>query len=277
MDSGGNTASRNDCRTLGTATGSVDSAGNPYYFPLSSSGSGLGRTVVDAVRSLANNTRYDVTARAVDNAATAIDERGFVDAIRAVSYPAGRCTGKTSTTFTDCMPGTNVNFSVSFRNDFVMPTMVAQVFNFSIQVLMDGTIQKTYPVRIVVPPNVPSYPETGTYGRTYNSTTTCGPRQRPDWGDMRYTTSTPGTTAVEFQLRTADSSVNLARAVPVSYRIPPKPDRGNFDLGAYLVANGQLNYLPYLKVTAVLRSSTDREETPVMTGFEVRFTCVDIE
>ena len=82
---------------------------------------------------------------------------------------------------------------------------------------------------------------------------------------------------MEFQIRTADSSINLNRAVPVNYRIPPKPDRGNFDVGAYLVANGQLNYQPYLRVTSVLRASTDREETPVMTGFEVRFTCVDLE
>ena len=137
MDSGGSSQSQNDCRALGTATRSVDARGNPYYFRLSSSGTGLGRAVVDAVDELANNTRYDVTARAVDNPATgAVDERGFVDAIRAVSFPGGRCTGKTSTTFLDCLPGTDLNFNVSFRNDIVMPTMVAQVFNFHIEVLM---------------------------------------------------------------------------------------------------------------------------------------------
>ena len=194
-----------------------------------------------------------------------------------VSFPGGRCTGKTSTTFLDCLPGTDLNFNVSFRNDIVMPTMVAQVFNFHIEVLMDGTVQKRIPVRITVPPDLPRYPETGSYWRTYDSTTSCGLRQRPDWGVMNYSTSTPGTTAVEFEIRTANTVAELDRATPVTYRIPPKPDRGSFDVGAYLVAGGRMNFLPYLRVKSVLRSSSDREESPTMTGFELRFTCVDME
>lgn len=277
--SGDNTA-MNDLRGLAFATGSVNGAGVPFIDRISTNGSGLGTSIVDAVVELANFTRFDVSARAIDNPATAgVDERDFVDAIRAVSFPAGRCTGQTASTFIQCLPGTNVNFSVTFRNDVVMPTAVRQVFTFEIQVLLDGTtIQARIPVTIVVPPNVPMLPPSGTYWRDYDATVTCTiPPQRPDWGTFTWEGFTPSDTSIRFEARTADTLAGLAGATPVSVTLPPSSDMGSRDLGDLFVASGQENNKPYVRVTATLFASSDLTVSPVMTSFSLQWTCVDAE
>jgi len=267
-----------DASVIGTATGSVDGSGVPYVFHIRSDGSGLGSAVVDAVVRLANFSRYDVSARATDNPATpGFDERTFVNAIRAVSYPPGRCTGISGgTVFTQCLPGTSVNFSVTFKNDVVMPTSVPQVFNFSIQVLLNGTtVQATIPVRIVVPPAVPTFPPSGSYHRDYDATVRCMiPPDRPDWGSFTWTASTPGSSNIRFEIRTADTLAALSTATPVN--IPVPPSLSPQDIGA-LLTPGAGNFHPYLRVTAVLNSSPDHTVAPTLTGFTLQYTCAPAE
>lgn len=267
-----------DVNALANATGSVDSAGNPFVFSISSSGAGLGTAVVDAIVELANFSRFDVTAIAVDNPATAINETGFVQSISAVSYPAGRCTGRSGATFFQCLPGTNVNYSVAFRNNFVMPTSVPQVFNFEIHVLLDGTVQNIIPVRIVVPPEVPMLPESGSYWRDYDANVTCTiPPQRPDWGTFRWTGQTPSDTTIRFEFRTADTAAGLAAAPPATVTLPPEPDAGSLDLGGLFDSTGRRNLRPHVRVTATLFASSDRSTSPILTGFELAYTCNDAE
>ncbi len=264
-------------RALANATGSTNRTGSPYVFPIPSNGTGLDRTVVDAVRDLAENTLFDVSARAVDNPATAgIDERGFVRYIRARSFPRGRCAGIAGNTFLQCMPGTPVDFDVGFRNDFVAPRSVPQVFEFEIEVLLDGTVQNRVPVRIVVPPQRPMFPPRGSYSRVYDSTTFCNiPPDRPDWNEFDWSVTTPSDTSVVFEIRTADTLAGLSSARPLRYTSPP--DTGPINIGDALVADGQDNYKPYLSVTAILNASSDRMSSPTLVGFGLRFRCVIFE
>jgi hypothetical protein len=278
-DGGWSPDARNDCVNLANATGSVDGAGAPYVFSVPSDGSGLGTAVVDAVRNLANYSRMDITAVPLDNTATAIDERCLVDSITATSYPAGRCTGIAGgTTFLGCLPGTTVNFTVTFRNDCVMPTTVPQVFNFYIDTLGNGSYVLGHtPVRVVVPPMVLTYPPSGSYFRDYDSTARCPASMglRPDWDTLTWTATTPPDSRIRFEMRTSETLGGLPTATPVSFDVPPTAPPA--DVGARLVAAAQRNGLPYLRVTAVLMSSTDRTITPVLSGFELRFNCTAME
>lgn len=261
---------------LGNATDSVDGGGAPYVFSIPADGTGLDSAVVDAVRDLAENTLFDVTARPVDNPATpAIDETGFVDGIAAVSFPPGRCAGISGDTFLQCMPGTPVDFEVGFANDFVTPTAVPQVFDFTIEVLMDGTVQDSIPVRVVVPP-VTTYPPTGTYQHTYDSTAFCNiPPERPDWNEMAWSVQTPADTYVTFELRAANTLAELPAATPVSITVPPTTSP--IDVGDVLASAGAMNMLPYLQIVAVLHASSDMTQTPTLVGFDLAYRCVIIE
>ncbi len=268
----------NDAVALCNATGSVNSSGAPSVIDISSNGTGLSTAVVNAVQDLANYSRMDVSAVALDNpATTTIDETGFVQAITAVSFPAGRCTGISGNVFLQCLPGTNVNFNVTFNNNFVMPTTVPQVFDFTINVMGNGTyLLQSVPVRIVVPPAVPSFPASGTYSRDYDATIRCSiPPDRPDWQSFTWTANTPSDSSIDFQIRTADTIAGLGSATPVAVTVPSATSP--IDIGTTLVAAGQANFHPYLRVTAVLNASTDRTVTPTLTGFELQYTCTPME
>ncbi len=274
----GGSYGRDDANALADATSSYSSSGSRYVFPISAAGTGLGRSVVDAVVDLANYNRMDISARAVDDAATAIDERGFVDSITAVGWGPGSCAGISGgRSFVQCLPGTNVDFRIAFRNDIVMPTSVPQVFDFFIEVIGDGTfVLDRIPVRILVPPNRPMYPPEGTYWRDYDSTVHCADNERPDWGELTWTTvSMPAGTSIRWELRAADSLSRLASTTPVTFTAPPTTPP--IDIANRLAGAGVPNNLPFLRVTAVLRANADRSETPVLNSFETRFTCVPTE
>jgi len=266
-----------DANALADATGSYSSTGARMVFPISSSGTGLSGAVVSAVRDLANYNRMDISARAVDNTATAIDERGFVNAITAVGWGPGSCTGISGgSTFIQCLPGTSVDFRVSFQNSIVMPTAVPQVFDFFIEVIGDGTyVLERVPVRIVVPPSVPLYPPSGTYFRDYDSTLYCASNERPDWGDLSWQlVSLPAGTSVRWELRASDTLAGVATATPVTFSVPCTSPP--VDVAARLLAAGVPTYYPYLRVTAVLLSNSSRTATPVLRSFDLRYNCVPV-
>ncbi|MCB9593713.1 MAG: PPC domain-containing protein [Sandaracinaceae bacterium] len=274
----GGTYGRTDADALADATSSYSSSGSRYVFPISSSGSGLSAAVVNAVVDLANYNRMDISARAVDTAGTAVDERGFVDSITAVGWGPGSCTSISGgSTFVQCLPGTHVDFRIAFRNDIVMPTTVPQVFNFFIEVIGNGTfILQRIPVRIVVPPNVPLYPPEGTYFRDYDSTLYCAPNERPDWGDLNWqVVSMPAGTSIRWEIRAANTLAALPGATPVTFTTPSTMPP--VDIAARLATAGIPNLIPYLQIKAVLRSNAARTETPILRSFEVQYTCVPVE
>ncbi len=275
VDSG--TAER-DARALADATGSYSSSGARYVFEIASNGTGLSAAIVNAVVDLANYNRMDISARAVDTTGTPVDERGFVDSITAVGWGPGSCRSISGgSVFVQCLPGTHVDFRIAFRNDIVMPTAVAQVFNFFIEVIGNGTfVLQRVPVRIVVPPAVPTYPPDGSYWRDYDSTLYCAPNERPDWGNLTWSiASLPAGTSVRWELRAATTLAGLPGATPVTFTVPSTAPP--VDVGSRLAAAGVPNLIEYLRVTAVLLANAARTATPVLRSFEVQYTCVPVE
>lgn len=272
-----------DLQAIGVATGSVDSGGAPYVYTIANDGSNLSTTLVNAVYNLANQTRFNITARATDNPATTFDERNFVQSITITNCPAARCSGpSTASTCGACMPATDVGFNVVFRNTGVAPggvpsTMVPQVFDFTIEAVADGTsVLNSVPVRIVVPPIVPLYPASGSYWRDYDSTTRClAPNERPDWGTLDWSASTPSGTSIVFEVRAADTLAALPGATPAILNYPGSTPP--VDLGAVMVSAGYPSGLRYARVTAVLRSNAGRTAAPTMTWMRVNYACVPSE
>ncbi len=259
-------------RALGNATGSLGSSGTPYVFRINADGSGMSSTIVNAVRDLANYSRLDISARASG------DTQGFTRSITAAAWgPRGSCTGISGgTVFTQCLPGTDVRFNVEFRNTTVMPTAVAQVFTFAIEIIGDGSIVLArIPVRIVVPPGAGDlYEPMGTYWRDYDSTPMCDPRTDcADWSTFEWTADVPADTSIRFEFRSTNSSAGLPGAMPVATYTVNTSGAGTLDIGTLLETQGARNLLPFLRVTAVLISSPDRTRAPALSRFETQFAC----
>ncbi len=259
-------------RTLGNATGSLGSSGSPYVFRGSSSGAGLSNTIVDAVVDLANYSRMNVSARAVG------DTRGFTRTpIAAVSWGVGGCAGISGgTTFLQCLPGTQVNFRVTFRNDVVPSTMTTQVFTFFIELVGDGTVVLArVPVRIVVPALVSAYPPRGSYFRDYDSTSRCAFNERPDWGTLSWDADIPAGTRIEFELQAANAATGLASGAVG--RVSTPPTASPIDLAAALRTAGYPNGMRHLRVKAVLYSSTGGTASPALRNMAVTYNCLPAE
>jgi hypothetical protein len=261
-------------RQLANATGSVGSSGTPYVFRGNSDGTGLSASIVSAIVDLANYSRMDVSARVVG------DTAGFTRLpIAAISWgPRGSCTGISGgSVFTQCLPGTDVNFRVTFINDRVMPTAVPQVFDFFVEIVGNGTIVLArVPVRIVVPPQVPSYPPTGSYWRDYDSTLRCQINERPDWGQLSWVANTPTGTRIDFQIRGATTLAALPTATPVATVTVPGSTSPQ-DLTARMRAVGYPDGYPFVRVTALLVSNATRTLTPTLSSMTVTYTCVPAE
>jgi hypothetical protein len=287
---------RNHAVTLANQTRSLVAGGSPAVYDIRANGSGLDTAVINGVRDLANYSRMDVTAIALDNPATpGFDERCFVvspagsplGTIRlsnpaigeSAPYPGGRCIdppGSASgvpVTARQCLPGTSVNFRAEFFNRCVMSTGVRQTFNFDIVTLGDGTYELgRVPVTIVVPEHI--YPESGTFNYDVNSTTVCAPGQQPDWTQLQFAADTPTGTSIRIELQTAATAAGLATAPVVRLGTVP-PSASPLELSAALLAAGQSNRLPHLRVRFTLYSTPARDRAPTLTGYRVLFNCID--
>ncbi|MCB9659714.1 MAG: hypothetical protein R3B40_16920 [Polyangiales bacterium] len=286
VNSGPNSA-YNDLAAVAAATDSLDSNGDPFIENISSNGSGLDTAIVDAVVDLANFSRMhvDVVVENV-NLLPGIPASALVQSI---TLPAPGCavgcTGAIPNGCSSCLPGTSLPFQVTFNNNVITPTAVDQVFNFDLIVRGNlGAIElQRVPVRIVVPGNVPTTTYmSGTFSRTFDATDTCDiPPTRPDWGLFQWEVSTPGTTSVVFQFRTAETEAELNSQSPITISVPTRPDAPTtaqfVDIGDLLTSMGGQNYLPYMRVTAVLNPDAAGTTAPTLTSMGLQYSCVDSE
>jgi hypothetical protein len=174
------------------------------------------------------------------------------------------------------LPGTQVNFRVTFRNDVVPPTATTQVFTFFIELIGDGTVVLgRVPVRIVVPALVSAYPESGSYLRDYDSTSRCAFNERPDWGTLSWDADIPAGTRIVFELQAANSAMGVATA-PVG-RISTVTSTSPIDLASALRLAGYTNGMPHLRVRAVLYSSTGGTASPALRSMAVTYDCLPAE
>ncbi len=261
-------------RYIATQTGTTDASGEGMVYHINDDGTGLSTAVVNAIVNLMGYSRMSIVLRINDNTGTAIDERGFIDSVTAVptAETDARCLATHSDWFEKCLPGTKVKFQVTFRNDIVMPAAGYQVFNFSATTLGDGIYTlATTPIRIVVPPLPPSYPPSGQYWRDYTSV--CPGTQRPDWSEFAWTNTINSGTSIRFEAQTSNVLADVPTSTVVSWTSPATSSP--VDVGELLMAAGISNNLRYLRIKAVLLSSADGTETPLLQGFELKYYCVD--
>jgi hypothetical protein len=149
-------------RTWANETGTVDASGAPIVFEISSDGSGLDTSVVDAIRRLAEETPQDITTRTTDGIDIperdpGIDATLFIKAITPFEVYDSAGTARPEivrddTTFYAVPPGSLVEFTVRFQNDFVEPLFTAQIFLAKIIVVGNGVADlDEHQVVIVVP------------------------------------------------------------------------------------------------------------------------------
>jgi hypothetical protein len=146
-----------DVTALAVSTNSLDQYGDPYLEVINGDGSGLSTAILDAVRSLVGDTRRDITLVPEDDPASlVVDEADFVKVVTATSCPTAgiqNCLGGAGTSSCQgCLADTQVGFSFRLGNAVVAPAASAQVFDFDMVALADGTAELTrIPVRVMVP------------------------------------------------------------------------------------------------------------------------------
>jgi hypothetical protein len=145
-------------------TGTVDAAGSPIFFMISSDGTGLTDRVAEAIERLATETPMDISTRTVDGDDVpvrdpGVDARLFIKEVRPTT--AFSMAGieipdtvliRDDVAFYGVTPGTRVTFEVKFLNDFVPSMLTSQVFLAQIIVVGNGVADlDTREVVIVVP------------------------------------------------------------------------------------------------------------------------------
>lgn len=143
---------------LARRTGAIAADGTPLVFDVRSDGSGIDRSVVDAVSSLADGVPQDITIEPRDDPSDTVDALDFVvsfttgDGRTAGGAPGGYAS-KDEATFFTVEPRASVDFVLTLRNDSVAPAHEAQVF--ALIVRARGSAGATFATRtiyVIVPP-----------------------------------------------------------------------------------------------------------------------------
>ncbi|HUT78123.1 MAG TPA: thrombospondin type 3 repeat-containing protein, partial [Polyangia bacterium] len=154
IDSGGGVAGT-DFTAISNGTGSVNQSNQPFNFQISSDGSGLSSTVVNAVLDLTQNIQLAEvnTQKASVANPQSVDTTLFIKAVTPVSAtPPSGVNSFDTTTFYGVDPGTMLTFNVDFYNDFYNPpTSEVTMFQAVIRVMGEGMELDSRPVYIIVP------------------------------------------------------------------------------------------------------------------------------
>jgi hypothetical protein len=279
-----------DAGLLAAATDALTASDAPWVGETDrADGVGLGTAVTDTLLLIGTDSVYDISVIDVDNDATPLDEREFVRRIR-WDYCATddddlfQCSGAGALNrCRDCELSAELDFAVSLQNQTIEPTAASQVFDFEVVVQLDGSVEiERVPVRVMVP-NADAHVFEGSsgpsfYQNSYDTTARCiTPPERPKWSDLTWSGTTPAGTSIEFQIRTANEESELDDAPPAIVRIPTDTEESTFNISDELIADGQLTGLPYLRITAVLGSSSSPPASPTLEGWSFEFFCEPAE
>jgi fibro-slime domain-containing protein len=122
------------------------------------------------------------------------------------------------------------------------------------------------------------YVTSASYFRDYTATGTCKiPPERPLWGALTWTGDATLGGTIAFKLQGAETAAGLTMATPVTVTLPTTATSGSFDVRTTLAGAGLQADVPYLRVTALLTSSADQKNTPVLRQFDVSHTCVNAQ
>ena len=163
-DSGGTGTAQSIAEDLGTASGTVDSSGNPFVYSALDSAV-VGQTV-QAIRDIARGVPLNVTIEATDLPGDDGDALQFIDYLEVNVSGAGNCTNVTQIldtnsdghpdSFPELLPGTRVCWDVHpvSSNTFVQPTTEPLIYKALVTVYGDGSPLNSREVFFLIPPNV---------------------------------------------------------------------------------------------------------------------------
>lgn len=146
-------------KAMSTNTGSVDGSGTPFYYRISSDGTGLSTNIANGVEYLANNVPMDVNINRESIAnPQSVDVTQFIKAVTPVKRVLADTTTVncptecTADAFQNVRPGTTVTFDIDFYNDFYEPTTTENTaFKAKINVFGEGSLVDSREVYIIVP------------------------------------------------------------------------------------------------------------------------------
>ncbi len=141
-----------DVTALARDTGAVTADGTPLVFSIGGDGTGLDRSVIDAVQRLVTDVPIAVDIVIEDAPGDAVDVTRFVRGIvtNGATPPGGAI--DLGDHFDSVRPGTQVSFRILLANDFVAQTDVVQRFRMRVILRGDGVTQlEVREVDIVVP------------------------------------------------------------------------------------------------------------------------------
>jgi hypothetical protein len=272
-----------DARLIAAATDARTKFGGQWVTDLTTATPvELGPAIVDTIALAKTDSVYDISLTDVDNDGTAIDERDFVTLIRHQDCAQGdplNCGSGVADECRRCDVGAFLEYEVVLANTSVAPTGASQVFDFEIEVRADDAVEvERIPVRVMVPDaaahDFDDLPGSNFYRNVYDSTARCiTPPEHPKWGDLTWMGSTPGSSTIEFQIRTAATVTELQTSIPAVVVIPTDTNSNTLNLTDELIADGQPWGLPYIQITAVLSPSTSPPATPTLEGWTFEFVC----
>jgi len=254
-------------------THTTDQNGAPLVYNIAANGTGMDNAIVTAINRLAEYSRLNVSIEAIDNPATALDERQFVESVATVrsAETDARCLRTHATWFESCLPGTQAKFSAVFRNDV---TDVANAYDFNLAIIgttgSTRTTLQSVPVRIRVPDqtSVTTYPP-GWYLQNYQAN--CPVTERPKWGELQWSATLNPGTSLTWEIQTAGAAAALSSARRLSIVAPPATSPQS--VSDLLAAGGVPNYQPFLRLTARLQPSADGTQRPVLHNLSLEYTC----
>ncbi|MFO7736048.1 MAG: hypothetical protein R6W70_07520 [bacterium] len=155
IDSSSNDSAKEDFHIFSNATGSVDKNGDFFNYTINPDGTGMSEEIVQAVDDLTTFIQMDVT--------TDVESEDNCDGISAADFvktakpshadPSDGVSGMDDTTFFKVDPGTQVNFDITFHNDFcVNSTNTPFEFKADIMVVGGGAaVLSKKAINIIIP------------------------------------------------------------------------------------------------------------------------------
>ncbi|HKP64278.1 MAG TPA: EB domain-containing protein [Polyangiales bacterium] len=202
---------------LATATDSLDSALKPLVFDIKSDGTGLSKTVVNAVNSLAHYLEMDVGVRVVFSPDA---NPGFGLVVKAVDTTGDGCKPPVNEVHQDCTPGATPRFEITFSNPLATPVPINPNdpkggYSFRAELIgNDQFIVDQVPIYVVpkavVNVPVPTVYPSGSYSQNLAGGACAGKTELPDWNELTWNATIPNGTSVSFSGCGAGTVAGLA-------------------------------------------------------------------
>jgi hypothetical protein len=219
-----NTA-RTQAKDLATSTNALGASLAPLVFDIDSDGSGLSKTVVDGVASLAQYLEMNVKAAITWEPHA---NPGFAVVVKAIDEPGDGCDPPIGIEHQKCAPGASPRFQIEFTNPLAAPVPLNSLANdpnggywfradliANNQYVVDSVPIYIIPANVTKPgPPAPVVHPTGTYNQNLAAAGCSGATTRPDWSNLLWNATVPNGTSVTFAVCGGAKPADLDTCTP---------------------------------------------------------------